>query len=280
MGSNRRLIVSGTGLPVTNATWRFIQDAWYEPLRALALMAGDKTILSGVVVTGQNVSDGFVTVNGEILPFVGGQLQTNCSIVEVVESAPYDADANNDNQLDILPIYRTRTVVFGTGGQTPFPFADLTPLKTISELSGYLEFTQAMLNKLNGIEAGAQVNVPQVQADWTVVNPASLAFIKNKPNFAQILHQGISYIGDIIGADQLKFIYFPDVGTTNYQVFITVESLSNSNTQAGVTLPGWNWDNDFSFVVVNKGSDNFQLGFREYSSNIQDLQVSYIIVKL
>lgn len=40
------------------------------------------------------------------------------------------------------------------------------------------DFTTALLNKLNGIEAGAEVNV---QSDWNVTNTSSDAYIKNKP---------------------------------------------------------------------------------------------------
>ncbi len=41
------------------------------------------------------------------------------------------------------------------------------------------DFTTALLNKLNGIEAGAEVNV---QSDWNVTNTSSDAYIKNKPS--------------------------------------------------------------------------------------------------
>lgn len=40
------------------------------------------------------------------------------------------------------------------------------------------DFTTALLNKLNGIEAGAEVNV---QSDWNVTDTSSDAYIKNKP---------------------------------------------------------------------------------------------------
>ena len=40
------------------------------------------------------------------------------------------------------------------------------------------DFTTALLNKLNGIEAGAEVNV---QSDWNVTSTSSDAYIKNKP---------------------------------------------------------------------------------------------------
>lgn len=40
------------------------------------------------------------------------------------------------------------------------------------------DFTDALLTKLNGIQAGAEVNV---QADWNVTDTSSDAYIKNKP---------------------------------------------------------------------------------------------------
>ena len=48
MGLGNKLIVSATGFPGTNKTLRFIQDAFREPLGALAQMAGEKTIITGV----------------------------------------------------------------------------------------------------------------------------------------------------------------------------------------------------------------------------------------
>lgn len=51
---------------------------------------------------------------------------------------------------------------------------------TFSYAAGYQGFTTAEANKLSGIEAGAQVNVPQVQADWNAAS--GLASIANKPS--------------------------------------------------------------------------------------------------
>lgn len=42
-------------------------------------------------------------------------------------------------------------------------------------------YTTTEKNKLSGIEAGAQKNVPQVQADWQQNNSSSASYIKNKP---------------------------------------------------------------------------------------------------
>ena len=195
MGLGNKLIVSATGFPGTNKTLRFIQDAFREPLGALAQLAGNKTIITGVVVNNADptnvvVSNGFISYNGEIIPFVGGSYANTVTIIEAFENVNYNTDANDDTVLDSLPAYRTIYAMCGTGGIDIFNFSELAPLKTIKELSNftlpagividpnYLAFTVSMLNHLNSIEFGAEVNV---QADWNITAQSSDAFIKNKP---------------------------------------------------------------------------------------------------
>ena len=194
MGLGNKLIVSATGFPGTNKTLRFIQDAFREPLGALAQLAGDKTIITGVVNTAGVVSNGFITYNGEIIPFQGGNYAATVTIIEAFENVNYNTDANDDTVLDSLPAYRTIYAMCGTGGIDIFNFSDLASLKTIKELSSFslpagividpnyvhtdYNFTLALLNHLNSIEFGAEVNV---QADWNITAPSSDAFLKNKP---------------------------------------------------------------------------------------------------
>lgn len=194
MGLGNKLIVSATGFPGTNKTLRFIQDAFKEPLGALAQLAGNKTIITGVVNTAGVISNGFISYNGEIIPFQGGNYAATVTIIEAFENVNYNTDANDDTVLDSLPAYRTIYAMCGTGGIDIFNFSELAPLKTIKELSQFglpagividpnyvhtdVNFTLALLNKLNGIEAGAEVNV---QTDWLVTSPGSDAFLKNKP---------------------------------------------------------------------------------------------------
>ena len=195
MGLGNKLIVSATGFPGTNKTLRFLQDAFREPLGALAQLAGNKTIITGVVVDNTNpanvvVSNGFISYNGEIIPFVGGSYANTVTIIEAFENVNYNTDANDDTVLDSLPAYRTIYAMCGTGGVDIFNFSELTPLKTIKELSSftlpagividpnYLAFTVSMLDHLNSIEFGAEANV---QVDWNMESISSDAFIKNKP---------------------------------------------------------------------------------------------------
>lgn len=291
MGLGNKLIVSATGFPGTNKTLRFIQDAFREPLGALAKLAGDKTIITGVVNTAGVVSNGFITYNGEIIPFVGGNYAATVTIIEEFENVNYNTDANDDTVLDSLPAYRTIYAMCGTGGIDIFNFSELSLLKTIKELSNFslpagividgnyvhtdVNFTLALLNKLNGIQDGAQVNV---KPSWTA--PAgNAAEILNKPNFLLPLRTGTAFIYDIDATDYLETISFPSIGTANYLPILSIVSGSAGYAVDGVNyLPGWNVDNDFSYVIVNKTFSSFQIGFREYSSVLQNLRVDYILI--
>jgi len=285
MGLGNKLIVSATGFPGTNKTLRFIQDAFREPLGALAQLAGDKTIITGVVNTAGVVSNGFITYNGEIIPFVGGSYATTVTIIEVFENANYNTDADNNQQLDSLPAYRTIYAKCGTGGIDLFNFNELKPLKTIDALTDFTRrtdivfdanyvhtdynFTLALLNKLNGIEAGAEVNV---QADWDVVNIVSDAFIKNKPNVPVVLYKGVSYLGDFPNAQtQTIYINFPSVGTSNYMVVGSMRSY-RPYLNAVEDLITWS--------TAGYENASFRLLALEHFGGSQNLRFEYMLIQL
>lgn len=253
MGLGNKLIVSATGFPGTNKTLRFIQDAFREPLGALAKLAGDKTIITGVVNTAGMVSNGFITYNGEIIPFVGGNYAATVTIIEAFENVNYNTDANDDTVLDSLPAYRTIYAMCGTGGIDIFNFSELAPLKTIKELSNFTlpanividpnyvhtdyNFTLALLNHLNSIEFGAEVNV---QADWNMTSPTSDAFIKNKPfNDLTFTHGStITYnrdIGQYMFNFTVNYAYiYPPAGYNIYHLVGFVPSVGEINFSGDV----------------------------------------------
>ena len=219
MGTGKRIVISSTGFPGTNKTWRFIQSAFSEPLEALAKLSGEKTILTGLnlsVIAGvNNISNGYVSFGGEILPFVGGVQGADVTLIEDIENVTYDVDIDNDGELDILPGYKTRYLKFGSDGIVTFPFSQLIRLKTIQQLSDFelpagividpsyvhtdANFTLELLNKLNGIQAGAEVNVP---ADWNNNAPGSDARILNKPFQELKFSYGSMQVGNVVGGDQ------------------------------------------------------------------------------
>lgn len=280
MGSNRHLKISATGFPGTNETWRFIQSAWREPLNALALLCGDKTVVTGCVVSEGNMSDGFIVLNGELLPFQAGAIGANITMIKEVVNVDYDVDIDNDGNLDNLPAYETRYLRFGSDGESTFPYADLKRLKSVQQLSDYqlpdylvapiyVAFTATLLEKLNGIEAGAEVNV---QADWNVANSLSDAFIKNKPTGIFTKIERLTYLGmtDIDGSG-VHTISIPDMGANNYIVIPSLETGSANPTIARNTA-------SFSYTVFNKTNNSFQFAFREFSALNQSPKIEFLIV--
>lgn len=123
------------GFPLTaDAILGQLQDNINEVLTVLGKMmqlppAGFAVVLSGCVVTGSSMTDGWILLNVagtyEIFFFQGGTVQSTYII---------DEDTVTKNNQDGTPIPRiyTRKVVFGTGVGS-FLFQDLYPFGTISQ---------------------------------------------------------------------------------------------------------------------------------------------------
>lgn len=90
-----------------------------------AKSAGGNYILAGVAVNGSSVSSGTVVINGEILPFVGGTLQSTIRIVESSQDVTAGSQIYNN-------AYVTRRVEFGAnvGNVNTFAFSSLTAFPT------------------------------------------------------------------------------------------------------------------------------------------------------
>lgn len=67
------------GVPLTNDLMDVLQEA-YTIFNVLGDVAGHLTILSGCTLTGQSVSPGIVVINGDVLYFEGGLVNTSVYI--------------------------------------------------------------------------------------------------------------------------------------------------------------------------------------------------------
>lgn len=105
------------GFPLEQDTLDFMQLSYGGPLGAIARLCGDKTILTGVVVTGGAVSSGWIAVNGELILFQGGALGASVVISSTPTSVTFD-DGN------IREAYFIKTATCGAVGD--FPFSDLS----------------------------------------------------------------------------------------------------------------------------------------------------------
>ncbi|SEW01812.1 hypothetical protein SAMN05428988_1301 [Chitinophaga sp. YR573] len=110
------------GLYIYEDTLDFLQTAYSLPIDAVISAIGDKIILSGVVDQGANTSAGWITYNGEALPFLGGLKAPYIIIENIAESEQFD-DAQQRS------VYSTRRAKFGNvvGVLGGFAFAELKP---------------------------------------------------------------------------------------------------------------------------------------------------------
>ncbi|MDI5894407.1 hypothetical protein [Flavobacterium algoritolerans] len=95
------------GFPLSTNILAKLQTA-FSIFNALGNIVGELTIISGCEVAGDNVGNGVVYINGEVLEFRGGLAQTKVIIKEDTENLTFQ----NGNS---YPSIKTRYVTFGTG---------------------------------------------------------------------------------------------------------------------------------------------------------------------
>ena len=110
------------GFPLETNTLDAMQTA-YSMFNSLGELAGDKTIIKGCIQTGNTISDGLIYVNGEVIEFRSGLLQTGVIIREDVIEGIFE---NGDSK----PIYHTRYAKFGTG-HSAIPWSDFKRIDPI-----------------------------------------------------------------------------------------------------------------------------------------------------
>ena len=150
------------GMPFTQNRLKFMQDANLGAFGALAKLCGDKVIVTGVVVTGSNVSSGWISYNGELIEFVGGAMGPQVVISQTSVPFTYANAAVHDVQF-------TRTAMCGVIGA--FPFSDLVPLLQLQNV--WKKDDVRMSYKSNAyIAANFNVNGLGINAEigWAIIN--------------------------------------------------------------------------------------------------------------
>jgi hypothetical protein len=185
---NKRIDYSNLGgFPLTQDTLKFMQDSYRPALGVMALLAGNKTILSGVIVNGSNVSDGWISYNGELIPFIGGGIAADVVIDEVGTAVTFQ----DNNQ---RTVYFTKTARCGAPGT--FPLSDLQQLPTlISFFNQYLQHTHSWQSITN--------------------KPAGYITYVGSINIGDV---GGSAPGGISANDSIITVNIPDQGDANYTV--------------------------------------------------------------
>jgi hypothetical protein len=210
----------------------------------LASLGGNNYILSGCVTTGSNVAAGTVVINGEILPFLGGAVETYVVIEETKRSVTAEGQVFEE-------LYVSRSCRFGTGtGQ--LAWADLKRVPDVFTMS----------EAIDALAQDFESHVNDHHVTWGNVD--------DKPSIfnGQILWTGTVIVGDVTG-DKILTVNFDNLGTDAYIVTGSLRSVSSN----------WNNDNDVIWMTRNYQFDSFQLLLHETSSDVQDLRFDYALIK-
>ena len=192
-------------------------------------------------------------VQGNILPV---ETQTSFRWMDPATILPGETIINQQSQSITQPL-------------TYEQFLTIPKIKSLLELSqfsmpdgvvvdpNYLAFTQAMLDKLNGIQAGAQVNV---KPSWTAA-AGSANEILDKPDIDVPLWKGEVFVDDVIPSQIFNITFPTPINTNQYYVLFAFETLGTNDGQRleaatifhtfyGCTTQG------FSFRLNEKGNGN------------------------
>ncbi len=74
------------GFPVTQYTFDFMQKAYQQAFTGISQWAGDLVIFYGVEPAGSLLTDGLLSINGEMIFFEGGTATAFVDIFETVSS--------------------------------------------------------------------------------------------------------------------------------------------------------------------------------------------------
>lgn len=113
------------GFPLETDTLNNMQVA-YSLFNALGEISGNKTIVTGCEEVAGVVSDGVVYLNGELVEFRGGSIQTHVRLIEIPTSKEFEDGSFKE-------VYYERYVTFSSGPDE-IPWSEFTRLISVSEI--------------------------------------------------------------------------------------------------------------------------------------------------
>ena len=268
-----------TGWPGSASTFKFIQEQMLQ-LQMLSFLGGTNYIVSGCANVGGTVGDGFVVINGEVLPFVGGAAQANVIIVDTPTDRSFFGGTLN-------PYYHDRMATFGTG-LTQYPWSSFETnvptnglLTRMREAEASLTSLQNELDTTNSNVAN-KANISDVlELDNTTAftptapyHPATKAYVDNSFNILAkgttqasfIGFGGVTVLGDLPDTESPQVIQIGSVlPSANYKVFLTVVA-ANSDASAA------------KWYISNKTNSSFTINLAELDGGVQNVYFDWMII--
>lgn len=252
------------GFPATQFTFDFMQASYRNAFTALALMFGDKVILSGVDLIGAQYTDGWISIAGELMPFVGGTAQSEFIIEEIPATRLFQNGQTNT-------VYFKRQARFGSPG---IPFSQL---RRMGELMGSIQNLNSHINNYNNPHNVTKNQVglsaiPNAISDNPYLNNGNV-LATTAATFAlaaanKVIYVGSHHIGDLNWDDMWTVNHNQDI-SGNY--IVTGSLVSNND---------WNSDNDATWIIGEKKANYFKLITKQLAGTFQDLYFDYALIRI
>lgn len=218
MNFNIEFLQTG-GVPLTNDLMQRIMDA-IRLYDAFGDLAGHMTIISGcdpIAGSTTTLNPGVVAINGEILPFVGGLIDTNVFVHEEQILKTFQDQTNK-------VLIKKRTVKFGNSvAPNLFPWADFVKLQTIKSIQ------LSLSEKADKITVEAlEKRVKKVELKTAPIENGGVAFIFRKP--ASEIPLGWKECTDLMGKTIFGYNQFdPDFSSFGLSFGSKTVTLSKNN---------------------------------------------------
>lgn len=137
---NKRIgFTNNGGFPLTQYTLDWMQASYRNAFMGLAGFFGDKFIVSGMDEVGGNVTNGWLSYGGELIPFVGGAIAADIVVIETPVSRQFEDNLSHD-------VYFEKVAQFG--GPATFAYADLVRRESILSASGEIKMWSGLIAKI------------------------------------------------------------------------------------------------------------------------------------
>ncbi|SOU86367.1 conserved hypothetical protein [Tenacibaculum dicentrarchi] len=154
------------GFPLETNTLTEMQKAW-QIFNAFGFLAGDKTIISGCEISGNQITNGFIYLDGELLEFRGGIKQNSVVIIQEEAKAIFEDKSEK-------PVYFTRYATFGVSGNS-IPWSSFKHIDNLIVLSNQVKKLEKELAEIKPIfkeikYVGSNVTQAELQRGWFIAN--------------------------------------------------------------------------------------------------------------
>lgn len=151
------------GIAVYQDTLAFLQDSFRGALGAVASAFGPYVIVTGVADQGATWGDGWIAIQGELMPFAGGQKANEVIVEELQDTEVFSDDS-------VKTVYFTKRAKTGSVGGVPMAtFVRLSSFASIyTSLNNLIAKVDSLATVPSGLIATWRGTAASIPAGWAL----------------------------------------------------------------------------------------------------------------